>query len=108
MLMWPARNTAQQHGSRMQLFCSMCPSPYGAAGSNQPGPSGICATLQVLCSISIIAITSNRITHPGLGTQKRCYLSSDPHNTSPCSFAYAAAGISLGIAVLAGCLRVSH
>jgi len=60
----------------------------------------------VFCSITIIAITSNRITHPGFGTDKRCYLSSDPYNTSPCSLAYAAAGISLATAVLAGCLRV--
>jgi hypothetical protein len=64
------------------------------------------ALLQVLCSISIIAITSNRITHPGFGTQKRCYLSSDPDNTSPCSLAYAAAGVSLATAVLAACLKV--
>lgn len=61
---------------------------------------------QVVCSLSIIAITSNRITHPGFGTQRRCYLSADPHNTSPCTFAYAAAGVSLATAALAACLKV--
>ncbi|WIA18286.1 hypothetical protein OEZ85_009752 [Tetradesmus obliquus] len=56
--------------------------------------------LQVACSFVVIFVTTSSL----LGPADRCYLSNKPHELGPCYFAVTAGAVSIGTAVLAGCL----
>uniref|UniRef100_A0A383WG79 Uncharacterized protein n=1 Tax=Tetradesmus obliquus TaxID=3088 RepID=A0A383WG79_TETOB len=56
--------------------------------------------LQVACSFVVIFVTTTSL----LGPADRCYLSNKPHELGACYFAVTAGAVSIGTAVLAGCL----
>ncbi|KAF6262896.1 hypothetical protein COO60DRAFT_1493313 [Scenedesmus sp. NREL 46B-D3] len=56
--------------------------------------------VQVVCSFIVILMTTSSL----LGPADRCYLSSKPSQLGACYFAVTAGAVSIGTAVLAGCL----
>lgn len=76
------------------LLCCCCP----------PCRCCPCMHAQVVCSFIVILMTTSSL----LGPADRCYLSSKPSQLGACYFAVTAGAVSIGTAVLAGCLTVRN